>query len=395
MARILFIGSHSPHGPVYGAQLRTLHIARILKSCGDLGMVLVPFGDLDSADIERTAAEFDLRAVMRLGPRRPESPLERLRREFDPYCALTEKVALSTESLRQIERIAGEYDLVWFHGVFIPNCLGRRCWPNAVLDIDDIRSQVHACAARETGGLLCRVNAARQSVVWRRRERVLPERFGSITVCSESDRAYLGGGQRIHVIPNGFESPEFEPDRNPTQPPRVGFIGTLGYAPNLEGLRWFIRHAWPVIKVRSPKARLRLVGTGTDRGIAAEGTDIDGLGFVEDPAAEIATWSVSVVPINVGGGTRIKIAEAFSRKCPLVSTSLGAYGYQIDHGIECLLADSPVDMAEACVRIIVDPGLGDRMAQQAWHRFRSEWSWDAIAPRVHAVVDDCLGRGIR
>lgn len=86
---------------------------------------------------------------------------------------------------------------------------------------------------------------------------------------------------------------------------------------------------WPRNKAKHMNARLRLVGLGTDSEIAREGVDIDGLGWVNDTAEEISTWSMMIMPIHVGGGTRVKIAEAFSRKCPVVATSLGAFGYKV------------------------------------------------------------------
>jgi glycosyltransferase involved in cell wall biosynthesis len=261
-----------------------------------------------------------------------------------------------------------------------------------VLDIDDIQSQVHAGKIKQAAGLAERLRAAHQQFVWRRREKVLMQRFGTVCVCSEADRAYLGGGDRIHPIPNGFESPRTTPSHAPLSPPRIGFIGTLNYEPNVDGLKWFIRKVWPVIKSRQSDARLRLVGMGTDAGIAGEGADIDGLGFVDDVAAEVSGWTTSIVPINVGGGTRIKIAEAFSRKCPVVSTRLGAYGYSLESGRDLMLADSPGEMADACLRLINDPKLAEDMAERSWRRFQSEWSWEAIAPRVIDAVEASLGR---
>jgi glycosyltransferase involved in cell wall biosynthesis len=92
----------------------------------------------------------------------------------------------------------------------------------------------------------------------------------------------------------------------------------------------------------------------------------------------------------MGSGTRLKIAEAFSRKCPLVSTSLGAYGYQVQHGRELLLADAATDFAAACVKVIREPAFATAMAERAWSAFVSQWTWDAIQPRIHAAAEAAL-----
>jgi polysaccharide biosynthesis protein PslH len=114
------------------------------------------------------------------------------------------------------------------------------------------------------------------------------------------------------------------------------------------------------------------------------------LGWVNDTAEEISSWSMMIVPIHVGGGTRVKIAEAFSRKCPVVATSLGAFGYEVSDNEELLLADSPETFANACLTLLADPELGKLLAERAWERFCREWSWSAIGPKVAAAVQACL-----
>lgn len=390
--RVLIVSAHCPFGLSYGAQLRTLHIARILKTCSVVGMVLIPYDVIDFETQRLVDEEFHLRAVFYREKEVSRKIVARLTREFDPYSARTESMGLGEESAAILERIIGEYDMVWFQGISIPNSLGRKRRPCSVLDIDDIPSQVFRGVAMSHGNPVSRIKACRQALLWRRRERVLLDRFGIVCVCSDNDSRYLGGGERVHVIPNGFESGESEPDRSQSRVKtfRVGFIGTLRYAPNVEGLRWFIRSVWPLIKAECKEARLRLVGLDTDCGIAGEGRDIDGLGFLVDPAEEISGWSLSIVPLRVGGGTRIKIAEAFSRKCPVVSTRLGAYGYQLESGRECLLADSDEEMAGACLRLLGDKEYAEWMAGQALRRFSLEWSWDAISPRVVEAVEACM-----
>lgn len=387
--RILFISGHCPHGPTYGAQLRTLHLARILKLHCELGMVLIPFDRIDDLALEKTRLEFDILGVFGFRKASSRSIKLRLRRELDPYCGETEGIRLKNEDARELDCLISKFDLIWFQGIAIPNCLGRRNWPQAILDIDDVPSQFFAARAREAKGWMSRLWMLRRSLLWRRRERVLLERFAIVGVCSERDRAYLGGDSRIHPIPNGFENTKVEILRKPTKLLRIGFIGTLRYAPNAEGLCWFIREVWPKIKIIQPNARLRVVGTDTDTGISDEDNDIDGMGFLADSAAEIDTWSMMVVPILVGGGTRIKIAEAFCRRCPVVSTSLGAYGYSVVDGQELMLADTPEDFAAACVGLIHDPSHAQAMADRARVMYDRELDWNSIAPRVRDAVDAC------
>jgi glycosyltransferase involved in cell wall biosynthesis len=97
-----------------------------------------------------------------------------------------------------------------------------------------------------------------------------------------------------------------------------------------------------------------------------------------------------IIPIHTGAGTRMKLADGFSRKCPVVSTSLGALGYEVEHGRELLIADTPPAFANACISLIRDRHSAEQMAERAYRTFLDEWTWEAIAPRVWAAVDECL-----
>ena len=123
-----------------------------------------------------------------------------------------------------------------------------------------------------------------------------------------------------------------------------------------------------------------MVGKQSDEGFPKLGPDIDGLGFVTDPAEEIATWSAMIIPIRYGRGTPSKIVEAFSRRCPVVSTAVGAFGYEVVNGQHLLLADPPEDFAAACVHLLKNQALGMRISQNAWEIFLRNWSWDSIGP---------------
>jgi glycosyltransferase involved in cell wall biosynthesis len=122
---------------------------------------------------------------------------------------------------------------------------------------------------------------------------------------------------------------------------------------------------------------------------------VDALGWIADPSTEIATWSLTVVPIHFGAGTRIKIADAFSRKCPVVSTRFGAFGYDVVDGRQLRLADTPESFVRACIELIRDRAAASGLAERAWSDFLEKWSWEAIAPRVQAAATDCLARAGR
>ena len=340
--------------------------------------------------MEKAASEFQICGSMRVKALPLRGLRDRVRWAFDPlffnlYGWVGEEQARVgiCESLRH-------FDLIWIGGLRVANLLELWHWPRSMLDIDDVPSSYELTKWRSDRRLIHRFKAGIRAVALKRREKSLLERFTLLGVCSEADRRYLGGGSRIHVIPNGFERPTAEPRRKSSQPPRIGFIGPFGYTPNLEGVRWFMRACWARIKRDVPDVRLRLVGKDTDGPLRPAGPDVDGLGWLADPSEEIATWSAMIVPIRVGGGTRLKVAEALSHKCPLVSTGLGAFGYDLIDEKEILLADTGRAFARACIRVIQEPVKASEMADRAWRRFLDSWTWDAIAPRVWAAAEQCL-----
>lgn len=389
--RILFLTHNYPHARSYGAQLRTLHIARLLKRCGDVRVVVLPLSsDQEKGDLTKTRSEFAVEQPMLLNTLPIRGLHDRLRHEFDPWFFNTHGRALAAEDISRMARLISEHDVVWIHNVAAANSTGIRDWPNSILDVDDVLSHYHRSAFKSARSLTERAAAMRQMWLWKRRESTFLKRFSILTVCSEADRNYFGGGNRIHVVPNGFERPESEPKRALATPPRIGFIGAVSYPPTREGLNWFIRDVWPRIKNHHATARLRLVGAGTECTETHSLPNIDRLGWVEDTSSEIATWSLMIVPIHVGGGTRIKVLDGFSRKCPVVSTSVGAFGYDLAPGREILLADGADEFANACGSLLNDEQLGRQIADHAWEKYLERWSWDAIGPKVSAAVEQCL-----
>jgi glycosyltransferase involved in cell wall biosynthesis len=391
-SRILYITSSWPHGKSFGGQLRALHIGRALRKIGDVTLMVVSSDDLDDDVVKKTASEFEVLQPVRVKTAPNRSVVQRLRWAFDTQYLNVHGCAADDADRARLVNSLGDFDLLWVLNSRTPNILNQWHWPRSVLDLDDVPSTFHRSVWQNGSDPKRRLKAGIQSILSTRRERFWKERFSVLSVCSEADRQQLGGGPHIHVIPNGFERPLQMPVPKPSNPPRIGFIGLYSYPPNLEGMKWFLRECWPQIKQQVPDARLRLAGKDTDGPLRPDGADIDALGWIDDPAEEIATWSLTVIPLLHGAGTRIKLADAFSRKCPVVSTSLGAFGYEVEHGRELLLADKPAEFANACVSLIRNPERGSQLAENAFSAFLKKWTWDAIEPRIHAAAEDALSQ---
>lgn len=390
--KILFLSPCWPLGRTYGGQLRALHTARALKQVGDVTLMVIGSEAGDEASALHSTAEFKIArpASAFLKPNR--GPWERLRWAVDLRYLNVHGVVVSPEDRARVVSWFDDYDLIWILNSRTANLLQIWRWPHTHLDIDDIPSSYLQCIAQTGRMPVQRWKARTQGVLLHRRERRYTDRFTTLSVCSEADRNYLADA-RVHVIPNGFSRPKSDPKRNvATQPPCLGFIGLYSYAPNFEGVRWFLQEVWPIIRRAVPGIRFRLVGRDTDGSLKPTAPGVDALGWLNDPADEIATWSAMVVPIRLGGGTRIKLVDAFSRRCPVVSTRFGAYGYPVEHGRQLLLADDPAEFAQACIQLVRFPDFAREISAQAWLDFLRLWTWDAIVPKVWSAAEDCLRR---
>jgi glycosyltransferase involved in cell wall biosynthesis len=392
--RILYVTRYWPHNAAIGSEVRAHNVLRALQHIGTVEVVMLDDGT-EPDPIPATHREFNVAYALEVTERPNKGLTEKLRWTLDPTRPYPYGCGVDNEAMRRVVRSLKEFDLIWFFKLRSPDMFPGGAWPCSVVDIDDVPSTYERATMHVDSGVRERLSARRRVFAWRRRERLLGDRFTVLAVCSEEDSRYLrnlGVKAPIHVIPNGFDRPSLEPVRRPAAPPRVGFIGTFDYFPNSEGIHWFVNKCWQRIKQEVPDVRLRLVGRGSDGPLKPVGPEIDGLGWLANPSDEIRTWSVMVVPIRVGAGTRVKIAQGFSDKCPIVSTTLGANGYGAVDGNEMFLADSAEAFSDDCIKVIRQPERAAQMAERAWRHFLEKWTWDTICPLVWTAAEDCLQR---
>lgn len=197
------------------------------------------------------------------------------------------------------------------------------------------------------------------------------------------------------VVPNAVDVEYFRP--RPEDPPADGrtvlFFGMVDYFPNRDGLGWFLREVWPLVESRHPGARLKIVGPRpTAEVLAARGPRVEVTGLVDDLRPHLARAAMTIVPLRIGGGTRLKVVEALAMGKPIVSTSLGAEGIDVTHERNILLADDPAAFANAIGRILDAPDLGRRLGREARALAVDRYSWDAAADDLEAFYLQLLGR---
>ena len=276
------------------------------------------------------------------------------------------------------------------------------------LDLDDLDSSARksmAAVHRLRGHRLQARNSLREARSYRARENRFLPGLQRLFTASPKDRAALaerfpeasvGFLPNVVALPVSVCRPAAEPGRTLS----LLFVGTLSYFPNADALDYFASQLAPALDARGVDWRLRVVGKRPwpFRGRPAKADRRwSWAGWVADLGPEYLAADIAIAPIRCGGGTRIKLIEAFAQQVPVVATSLGLEGLEIEDGVHCLVADSPAAFAGACERLQREPALGRALAARAAalvrdrhslevldRRLREEWPGEQVVGCIHA-----------
>jgi len=197
------------------------------------------------------------------------------------------------------------------------------------------------------------------------------------------------GVSRVGVVPTGVDLDYFVPPPDPVPLADLVFLGSMDWMPNIDGVQWFVREVLPLIHRRQPDCSLAIVGRkapASIRRLAEQNPTIQVTGTVPDVRPWLWGSRVSIVPLRIGGGTRLKIYEAMAARIPVVSTTIGAEGLDVRDGDTIHIADQPEDLAERCLSLLDDPGARHRMAASAWDEVAARCSWDAVSHRFERLL---------
>jgi glycosyltransferase involved in cell wall biosynthesis len=206
-----------------------------------------------------------------------------------------------------------------------------------------------------------------------------------VYLCSAADERRLldqVSGVRTTVIPNAADVEYYQPRRTDPLPDgrTVIFFGFLSYAPNVDGVIHFIQDIWPRIAEVHPEARCKIIGGQPPPSLLAlAGPRVELTGFVEDLRPHLAAAAAVVVPLRLGGGTRLKIVEAMAMGKAIVSTTLGAEGIEAVPKRDLLIENEPAAFANAVNRLLADPDLAARIGQSARRLAVERYSWSGAA----------------
>ena len=189
--------------------------------------------------------------------------------------------------------------------------------------------------------------------------------FDALLAVSEEDKAALseaiGEPKDIMVLPIALDLEEVTVVPRSPNANHVLYIGTMFWPPNSDGVMWFLHRVWPLIRAQRPDAFFDIVGARPPKGIARFNSGPFGVnvkGYVEDPTPFLKHAAVMVVPLRAGGGMRVKILTALGNGLPVVTSSIGCEGIEVEDGRHLLIADTAIDFARSTLRVLDNPELG-------------------------------------
>jgi glycosyltransferase involved in cell wall biosynthesis len=236
--------------------------------------------------------------------------------------------------------------------------------------------------------LFFRVQAERMEV-WERRA---CREAGHVIAVSPQDAETMRsmfGVERISWIPTGVDVDYFRPPATAPETADLIFLGSMDWMPNTDGVGYFVEEILPLIRRRKPEVTVAVVGRKPGAEIVALGAR-DGKIRVTGTVADVRPWlwgaKVSIVPLRIGGGTRLKIYESMAAGVPVVSTTVGAEGLDVRHGENIRIADTAEAFASECVDLLEDEPGRRRLARAASEVVASRFSWETISRQFEQVL---------
>ena len=224
-------------------------------------------------------------------------------------------------------------------------------------------------------------------------ERGVSRASGHIVAVSQTDAdemRRLFDVTRVTEIPTGVNIEYFlPPTPSPAATADLVFVGSMDWLPNVDGVLYFVREILPLIRKHRPQASLAIVGRTPPPKIvelAAGDPRIQVTGTVPDIRPYLWNSAVSIVPLRIGGGTRLKIYEAMAAQIPVVSTTIGAEGLSVNPPHDIRLADSPQDFASHCLELLASSELRARQSRAAWEMVNANFSWEHVARCFEEVM---------
>jgi len=390
---VLAVTSEVPWPLNSGGHLRTFHLLRTLTRRFDVRLVAPTLGNDEAgrAALERAGVTLHLVPV---SPRRHLSEtvkvaMSAVRRE--PY------VLFARHRRRAVWRALAAEAARRHPEVLYLDHLDSLVYADAVpdvpvvIDLHNVYSRLASRAADEVPGRIRRRYLAGEARLLVERELAAAHRAHTIMAVSDDDARYFSslGTARVVVVPNGVDCSAYAgASAVRPGPPTLLYVGALDWPPNASAARLLATDVLASVCQRVPAARVVIVGKNPPPEVLAlahSQPHVEVAGNVRDVVPYFRSAHVLAVPLEAGGGTRLKILEAFAAGLPVVSTPVGCEGIDGVHDQHLLVADRPA-FADAIVQVLLDPAAAHERADRAQQLVQQGYDWSAVGRRALDAV---------
>jgi sugar transferase (PEP-CTERM/EpsH1 system associated) len=306
----------------------------------------------------------------------------------------------SAEMRRELEARASGFDVVVCDFLMPSVNVPRRLPAPAVLFQHNVEAMIWRRHYEVQTNPLKKAYLYGQWLKARRFERAACRRFDAVIAVSREDAELMRreyGAREVADVPTGVDTEYFRPsDAGPAEPHGLVFTGSMDWLPNEDAIQFFTREIMPLVRERVPDVKLTVVGRKPYASLlelAERDPSVVVTGRVEDVRPYMERAAAYVVPIRIGGGTRLKIYEAMAMEKPVVSTTIGAEGLPLRDGEDLLLADTPRAFADAVVRVLEDAGFARSLGASAAAGVREKFGWERVADSFAELCERAAERG--
>ena len=392
--RLLFISPRFLFPLDQGGRIRTANTLRHLKGGAFDITLMSPVPQKAERFAEQTTALCDRFVSW------PEAPMSRLRRAMALAGTLPVTVATDASAAGQrlvAEELAKKPDVVLVDFPHAAVLLPEKLAVPSLVFTHNVEAEIFSRHAQVVNGPMRWVwwDQARKM---RRFERQTLHRFDTVIAVSDRDADALRKAyalQHVEPVETGvdvdyyaFHAPGDAPAFGPAGG-TVVFTGSMDSRSNVEGVRFLMREVWPLVLQARPQARAIIVGRNPPDALVAEartrGLEWEFTGFVEDVRPHVARGHVYAIPLRVGSGTRIKVFEAMSMGCPIVSTSLGVEGLDVRDGIDYLAANTAPEFSAAVLALLSHAERRRALASAAHALVAKRFAWSQVTRRFEAL----------
>jgi sugar transferase (PEP-CTERM/EpsH1 system associated) len=390
--RALVIAPYLPFPPDHGGKIRLFELVRRLARRHEVTLAAL----LESEDERANIPALEALGVRVLAAARPQVRMDKaskLRRLFSPRPRLIgENTSQGLAALIEAYVRETPPDIIQCEQFHVARYAAPYDGIPRLLAEQNIEYSIMEQIARARPAWTSRIAGRLDALKLRRFEQRCWRSFDAIAAVSTEEESvvqrWVPGGSTA-VIPNGVDTAFYEPSGRAPAPGALIITGTVGYYPNLDGIRWFLRDIFPLVKQEHPEATLHVVGQLNEYAEKAIGRpdSVVLTGRVPDVRPYVMQSQVFVVPLRIGGGTRLKVLEAMAQGIPIVSTSIGCEGIEVEDGKHLLIADSPGEFAGAIDSLLRDPALRDRVCANARRLVVDSYDWESIARKLEGVYE--------